>query len=88
MAEVLAADCAVVGFLFIVDVLVTNKARSHGKRHATLCALIGPRSSVNGLVLGEVGGLCETLGAHRADVWTHSRVDLLVLCSFELMGKF
>ena len=30
-------------------------------------------------MLCQVGGLCETLSAHRADVRTHSLVDLLVL---------
>lgn len=67
------------GFLFIVDVLVTNKARGHGKRHAALFALMRPCSAVNGLVFSQVGRLGETLGAHGADVRTHSRVDLLVL---------
>lgn len=80
VTEVLAAARAAVGFLFIVDVLVTNKAGSHGKRHAALGALVGSLSAVNGLVLGQVGGLREALGAHRADVRTHSPVDLLVLC--------
>lgn len=64
MAKVPAADCAVVWFLFIVDILVANETGSHGKRHAALCTLIGPCSAVNGLVLGQIGGLCETLGAH------------------------
>lgn len=68
------------GFLFIVDVLVTNEARGHGKRHAALFTLMRPCSAVNGLVLGQVGRLGETLGTHRADVGTHSCVDLLVLC--------
>ncbi len=40
---------------------------------------MGPHSAVNGHMLSQVGGLCEALGAHRADVWTHSHVDLLVL---------
>lgn len=79
MAEVLAAARAAVGFLFIVDVLVTNEAGNHGERHAALCALVWPLPAVNGLVLGQVGGLCETLGAHGADERTHPCVDLLVL---------
>lgn len=55
VAKVLAAACAAVGFLFIVDVLVTNEAGNHGERHAALCALVWPLSAVNGLVLGQVG---------------------------------
>lgn len=80
VTKVLAAARAVVGFLLTVDVLVTHEARCHGERHAALCALVGPRAAVNGLVLGQVGRLGEALGAHRADVRTNPRVDLLVLC--------
>lgn len=87
MAKVLAAPWATVGFLFIVDELVANQARSHGKCHTTLCTLIRPHAAVNGLVLGQVGGLCETLGAHRADIWTHSGVDFLVLRHTTGQGK-
>lgn len=79
-AKALAAARAAVGFLFTVDVLVPHEAGGHGKRHAALGALMGPRSAVNGLVLGQVGRLREALGAHRADVRTNSGVALLVLC--------
>lgn len=79
VAEILAAAGAAVGFLFVVDVLVTYEAGSHGECHAALWALMGPRAAVDGLVLHQVGGLGEALGAHRADVRTHSGVDLLVL---------
>lgn len=51
----------------------------HRKRHAALFALVGPLSAVNGLVLAQVGGLCETFGAHGANERTHPCVDLLVL---------
>lgn len=87
VAKILAAAHAVVGFLFTMYELVTNKTGSHGKCHATFCALMGPHSAVNGFMLGQVGGLCETLGAHRADKRTHPSVDFLVLCHAAGQGK-
>jgi len=30
-------------------------------------------------MLGQVGGFCETLGAHGTDIWTYSSVDFLML---------
>lgn len=87
VAEALAAARAAVALLLTVDVLMTNEAGSHGKSHAALFALVWPHSAVNGLVLRQVGGLCETLGAHRAGVRTHSCVDLLVLCHATGQGE-
>ena len=79
MAEVFAATCATVGFLFAVDKLVTNQAGRHCKCHTALSTLERPHSTVNGFMFGQVRGFSEAFGTHGADIWTHSLVDFLVL---------